>query len=384
MRGTPYPIFLIRQSKPAGVPARRFWAGVKSLSAAAHVPSAGPFIFLMGNVIYWNPWLPIQFLLNTSPVTFAVQAIRFCTRKIDPITQKEFHVTECDCGMAFVNPMPTAESIPLLYPSDYLRDKTDLTSLYNRMMTYLPVGGGKLLDIGCGQGDFINHATKAGWDVEGVDLMSWGTSHAVPIRVGDFLTMDLQEGNYDAITAWALLEHVRAPSAFFNRVSRLLKDEGLFIFAVPNFGAPGMKHCCTEDIPRHLWLFTPRAVANYLGRYGMEARVVFHSDALYTAYPFGLVRYGLRRLWKGTASCTSYQNKSVALLRNRQVKGHARDWLAEVLRSLGPLDVVLDLADLALGVLVAQASKFMGNYGVITVVAGRIRQKKSNPKLEDC
>lgn len=304
--------------------------------------------------------------------------------KIDPITRKEFHLVECDCGMAFVNPMPTAASIPLLYPSDYLRDKRDLTSLYDRMMTYLPVGGGKLLDIGCGQGDFINHAAKAGWDVEGVDLMSWGTSHAIPIRVGDFLTMDFQEGNYDAITAWALLEHVRAPSAFFDRVSRLLKDEGLFIFVVPNFGALGMKHCCTEDIPRHLWLFTPRAVENYLGRYGMEARAVFHSDALYTAYPFGLVRYGLQKLWKRTTSCRSYQNKSVALLRNRQVKGNARAWLAEVFRSLGPLDVALDLADLALGVLLAQASKLTRNYGVITVVAGRIRQKKSNPKLEDC
>ena len=304
--------------------------------------------------------------------------------KIDPITRKEFHLVECDCGMAFVNPMPTDASIPLLYPNDYLRDKRDLTTLYDRMMTYLPVGGGKLLDIGCGQGDFINHAAKAGWDVEGVDLMSWGSSHAIPIRVGDFLTMDFREGNYDAITAWALLEHVRSPSAFFNRVSRLLKDEGLFIFVVPNFGALGMKHCCTEDIPRHLWLFTPRAVENYLGRYGMEARALFHSDSLYTAYPFGLVRYGLQWLWKRTTSCGSYQNKSVALLRNRQVKGNARAWLAEVFRSLGPLDVALDLADLALGVLVAQASKLIRNYGVITVVAGRIRQKKSNPKLEDC
>jgi SAM-dependent methyltransferase len=300
--------------------------------------------------------------------------------KIDPVTNKEFHLVECGCGMAFVNPMPTAESIPLLYPDDYLRDKTDLASLYGRMMTYLPAKRGKLLDIGCGQGDFINYASKEGWQVEGVDLMNWGTPHAVPIRVGDFLTMDFQESKYDAITAWALLEHVRAPSAFFKRVSRLLKANGLFIFVVPNFGAPGMKHCCTEDVPRHLWLFTPRAVEKYLGRYGMEARAVFHNDALYTAYPFGLVRYGLQKLWKGTAHCGSYQNKSVALLRNRQIKGNARAWMAEVLRSVGALHLTLDLIDLVLGVTLAQVSKLIGNYGVTTVVAGRIGQKKSNPK----
>ena len=257
--------------------------------------------------------------------------------------------------MAFVNPMPTAESIPLLYPDDYLRDKTDLASLYSRMMTYLPVGKGKLLDIGCGRGDFINRASKEGWEVEGVDLMGWGTPHAVPIRVGDFLTMDFQDRHYDAVTAWALLEHVRAPSAFFKRVSRLLKDDGLFVFVVPNFGAPGMKHCCTEDVPRHLWLFTPAGGENYLGRYGMEAKAVFHNDSLYTAYPFGLVRYGLQRLRKRTAHCSRYQNRSVALLRNRQIKGNARAWMAEVLKSVGPLDVALDLIDLAFGVLLAQA-----------------------------
>ncbi len=300
--------------------------------------------------------------------------------KIDPITRKEFHLVECSCGMAFVNPMPTAESIPLLYPSDYLRDKKDLTALYSRMMKYLPAQRGKLLDIGCGRGDFINYASKAGWEVEGADLMDWGTSHSVPIRVGDFLTMDFEERCYDAITAWALLEHVRAPSAFFGRISRLLKDDGLFIFVVPNFGAPGMKHCCTEDVPRHLWLFTPRAVESYLARYSLEARAVYHNDALYTAYPFGLVRYGFQRLWKRTAHCSNYQNKSVAILRNRQIKGNATVWLGEVLRSVRPLDVVVDLIDLGLGVLLAQASKLIRNYGVTTVVAGRSRQKKSNPK----
>lgn len=301
--------------------------------------------------------------------------------KIDPITLKEFHLVECDCGMAFVNPMPTAESIHLLYPADYLRDKTGLTPLYSRMMRYLPSGKGrKLLDVGCGRGDFINHASKEGWAVEGVDLIDWGSPYGVTIRVGNFLTMDFQDSCYDAITAWALLEHVRAPSAFFKRVSSLLNDDGLFIFVVPNFGAPGMKHCCAEDVPRHLWLFTPRAVKRYLGQYGMEACAAFHNDALYTAYPFGLVRYGLQRPWKRVNNCSSYQNRSVALLRNRQIQGNVRAWLMEVFRAVGPLDLALDMIDLALGVLLAQVSKLVGNYGVMTVVARQIRQKKSNPK----
>jgi hypothetical protein len=128
-----------------------------------------------------------------SPATFADQH-QFPLFE-NNLSHGRVHLVECACGMAFVNPMPTAESIPLLYPGDYLRDKTDLASLYSRMMTYLPVERGKLLDIGCGRGDFINHASKEGWEVEGVDLMDWGTPHDVPIRVGDFLTMDLLLGH---------------------------------------------------------------------------------------------------------------------------------------------------------------------------------------------
>ena len=81
--------------------------------------------------------------------------------KIDSITGREYHVVECSCGMAFVNPMPTEASIPALYPEDYLKDKNDLSSLYGRMLELLPqCKGGKLLDIGCGRGDFIRHASK--------------------------------------------------------------------------------------------------------------------------------------------------------------------------------------------------------------------------------
>ena len=290
--------------------------------------------------------------------------------KWDPVTRKEYNVVECQCGMAFVNPMPTVESIPLLYPADYLKDKRDFTQLYSRMMKLLPkVSGGRLLDIGCGQGDFINHASKEGWRVEGIDLMAWDNLHALPIRVGDFLEMNLSAEKYDAVTAWALLEHVRRPSAFFEKVSQLLRDEGEFIFVVPNFEAPGMRRSCTEDIPRHLWLFSPRSVAQYLQKFGMELQSVRHDGSIYSAYPFGLLRRGLLKLWKDDAHCGRYDNKSVALLRNRQIKGNVRAWLAEVFRSVGPLDLILDAADLALGIVVAHFSKLIGNYGVITVVA---------------
>lgn len=290
--------------------------------------------------------------------------------KIDPLTRVEFHVVECRCGMAFVNPMPTEDSLPLLYPADYLKDKHGMESLYRHMVQLLPdIPGGALLDLGCGRGDFINYAASHGWRVEGIDLMGWETPHPVPIRVGNFLEMNLEGFQYDVITAWALLEHVRTPSAFFEKVSRLLRSRGQFIFVVPNFGAPGMRHSCTEDIPRHLWLFTPQSVRAYLSKNHMSVRTIIHDDSLYTAYPFGLLRHFFLRLFGTETRCSRFENRAVALLRNRQIRGNASWWLREIWRELGPLDMAVDAADLMLGVLVAKWSKLVGNYGAMTVIA---------------
>lgn len=304
--------------------------------------------------------------------------------KTDPVTREEFHLVECRCGMAFVNPMPTEESVPDLYPEDYLKDKGATEDLYHGMLKFLPERtGGRLLDIGCGRGDFIDHASRRGWDAEGVDLMAWETPHRVPIRVGNFFAMDFQERSYDVITAWAVLEHARRPSSFFRKVAGLLKEDGCFVFVVPNFEAPGMRISCTEDVPRHLNLFSRRATDAYLNKFGMEAKAVFHSDAIYTSYPFGLVRHLLYRARAEEKRCSRYENKSVKLLRNRQVKGNLRDWLIEVKNTLGPLDIAVDAVDLAVGVVVSSISKMIGNYGVMTVVAG-LRAKKKQSNEEDC
>jgi len=305
--------------------------------------------------------------------------------KIDRFTGQEFHLVECSCGMAFVNPMPTEESIPFLYPDDYLKDKSFMEPLYRRMTGYLPWNGtGRLLDVGCGRGDFIQFASTLGWEGEGVDLLDWGSPHNLPIRVGDFLEMDLPERSYDAVTAWALIEHVRKPSDYFAKVSSLLTDDGHFVFVVPNFGAPGMRHSCTEDIPRHLHLFTSRAIDAYLGAYDMRVQKLYHSSALYTAYPFGLLRYGILRLLGGQTLCSRYENRSVALLRGIQIRGNLLSWLKEVVSTVSSIDMIVDAFDLGLGIAVAETSKLVGNYGVITVIAVPNRQKKSNPIEEDC
>jgi SAM-dependent methyltransferase len=292
--------------------------------------------------------------------------------KIDWVTGREFNVVECSCGMMFVNPMPTESCIPELYPKNYLKDKAreNMDSVYQRMVSFLPNHpGGTLLDIGCGRGDFINYASGQGWNVQGVDFLKWEGACPVPIRVGDFLQMDFGGQKFDVITAWAVLEHVRKPSAFFERVSQLLKESGSFIFLVPNMAAPGMRYSCTEDVPRHLHLFSPKSIAKHLQRCGMKPRVTLHNSAVYSSYPFGLLRAVYWRLLRKDFHCHRYDNRSVLLLRNRQIRGNLGSWLKEVYETVALKDMLIDAADLTLGVFLANLSKVIRNYGTVTVVA---------------
>ncbi|MGA8830858.1 MAG: class I SAM-dependent methyltransferase [Desulfomonilaceae bacterium] len=296
--------------------------------------------------------------------------------KVDHVTGLEFHVVKCECGMVFVNPMPFEECARLLYPSDYLNEKPYLGSLFKnmlRLLPRLPEGDRRLLDVGCGTGHFIRYAAKAGWDAEGVDFEDWGSSEGgTKIRLGNFPSMDIPEQYYSVITSWAVLEHVRRPSLFFEKIGKLLHKNGTFIFTVPNVEAPGMRLSCDEDVPRHLWLFTPSTVKAYLCKYGMELETIFHNGKIYRSYPFGLVRYGWHvSIKRADPLCSVYQNKSVALLRNRSMTVHFGNWIQEVMSSLSLWDIAVDGVDLAVGIMLANVSKLIRNYGVITVVARR-------------
>jgi SAM-dependent methyltransferase len=295
--------------------------------------------------------------------------------KTDSVTKWTFNVVACSCGMVFVNPMPLEQSIPLLYRQDYHFEKPLLDSLYKKMIELLPPSNenSRLLDVGCGTGDFIKHAQEVGWNAEGVDLINWGqTYEGLKIRIGDLLCMDIPQESYDVVTAWAVLEHVKRPSLFFRKISILMKKRGYFIFTVPNVAAPGIRHSCHEDVPRHLWLFTPGAVEEYLNKNGMRIESIFHDGKIYRSYPFGLLKYaGYKLIGRKQMNCSVYENRSIALLQNRSINVHFKKWMAEVFENVPRGQIALDFFDIALGIIIATYSKMIKNYGVITVIATR-------------
>ena len=154
--------------------------------------------------------------------------------------------------------------IPLLPP---VKARTD------RLFRHLPVPpGGRLLDVGCGNGQFVLHAKDAGWQAEGIDVDAEAIAHHPDLRPG---TIEEQPADtYDAITLSHVIEHVTDPVATLEAARRALKPGGSIWLATPNLHAPGHRaygrHWLHLDPPRHLVLFTRASLRRALGAAGFK------------------------------------------------------------------------------------------------------------------
>jgi len=187
-----------------------------------------------------------------------------------------FTVVECnECGLGFVNPRPRFEEMWKCYPKEYYEEGFAQNRAYHlrryaREARYLrPIetrpGPKSLLDVGCANGDFPRFMKARGWHVEGVEV----STSSQPIT--DFMVYPQQlpeipvnRPAYDAVTAWAVLEHVHDPMAYFRKAAEVTKAGGLFVFQVPNFDSLASRRLFLEDVPRHLYFFSERTVRRYL------------------------------------------------------------------------------------------------------------------------
>lgn len=155
----------------------------------------------------------------------------------------------------------------------------------------------RLLDVGCANGDFPRFMARRGWDVEGVEV----SSSTIPVRdfpvyAQPFPKIPLDAPSYDAVTAWAVLEHVHNPKAYFHKAGRVLKPGGVFVFLVPNFISIASRRLLREDVPRHLFFFTRETVARYLAGAGLRLEREDNDGRIFTMPPENLLLYFKTRL----------------------------------------------------------------------------------------
>jgi 2-polyprenyl-3-methyl-5-hydroxy-6-metoxy-1,4-benzoquinol methylase len=128
---------------------------------------------------------------------------------------------------------------------------------------------GRLLDVGCGRGDFLHVMEERGWDVHGLDFdreaaLAARTLYGLDVRIGTLSDVVAARERFDVVTASHVLEHVPDPVEFLRQCRSLLKVDGMLILKTPNVGSFGHKRYGKNwrglEPPRHLHLFTIAAL----------------------------------------------------------------------------------------------------------------------------
>ena len=124
---------------------------------------------------------------------------------------------------------------------------------------------GRLLDIGCGTGDFLMEAKKSGWDICGFEPSDQAKSLAIQkgVPLANNLK-ELEDHSFDVITLWHVLEHIPNLEDQLSDLKRLLKADGKLIVAVPNYRSYDAmyyrEHWAAYDVPRHIWHFSQKSI----------------------------------------------------------------------------------------------------------------------------
>ena len=231
----------------------------------------------------------------------------------------EFRVVKCPrCGLAYSCPRPSPklrqqlhdpqirnaladagiiadqhripEGVPTIFAWD---SQTVHVPNYERGLRVLSRLGapGRLLDVGCAGGRFVQLAQEAGFQAKGCDIMPEQIEYGVKELGLDLVAGELQdlrfgEGEFDVVTLWDVIEHVPSPLTLTTEIARILKPGGHLLVQTPNFALrellSALGRSQNPDQYRlisfeHIYHFTPRTLSRLLRRAGFP-RVRYSVD----------------------------------------------------------------------------------------------------------
>ncbi|MCK8491998.1 class I SAM-dependent methyltransferase [Spirosoma sp. RP8] len=247
--------------------------------------------------------------VSACPVCGNQLFIPFLVCKDYLVSNQNFTIEQCkECGFRLTNPRPDAASIGSYYKSDQYISHNDessglVSTAYRLVRNYtlqsklklineLSGGQGRLLDVGCGTGAFLDTCKQGGWQVAGMEPDPDARAIAEK-KLATTIQPNLGalEGTqpFDSISLWHVLEHIPDLNETIPQLDRLLTQSGTLLIAVPNsnsYDANYFKeYWAAYDVPRHLHHFTPSTIKQLFQKHGLrlvgQRPMVF--DAFYIA-----------------------------------------------------------------------------------------------------
>jgi len=211
-------------------------------------------------------------------------------------TQNSYRMVKCkNCGLTYLNPRPDWPTLNSLYRSYHTRNQKDvetwkllMNKIYAETADFITMkfpGPGKLLDIGCGYGHFLNIMRTTGWDVKGIDTSSpaveYANSKDLSVEHGIFNNDKYTSESFNVVTLFYVLEHLQDPLDMLKKIYSILKPGGILILRVP-YTTPIVKTLSIFNIknnlydsPFHLYDFSPETLNNIVDKAGYKSINIF-------------------------------------------------------------------------------------------------------------
>jgi 2-polyprenyl-3-methyl-5-hydroxy-6-metoxy-1,4-benzoquinol methylase len=186
------------------------------------------------------------------------------------------------CSMIYTNPVPSEIATGVFYDragGEYLSpeklegDYSDVRFQRELKLFRNFCPSGAVLDVGCSSGAFLYQLKKrypndyqiCGTDISGPPL-DYAAKMGVPVIRDNFLSHTFEK-LYDAVTFWAVMEHLFDPRAFLRKAASILKPGGLCIILVPNMKSLAVRLLGGKYryiYSEHLNYFTPQTLTNFV------------------------------------------------------------------------------------------------------------------------
>ena len=240
--------------------------------------------------------------MNSCPICTTEMKFKFATKDY-LVTGESFDIVECEaCSIRTTTPFPDKKIIGNYYSSDdYIShdDKVSgiFDSIYGLVRTYqlnkkkkligkyFNKSNCKILDIGCGAGDFLQYMKENHWNINGVDTSNKARKIAnkkLNIKVMDPKDWINNKEKYDVITCWHSLEHVHEPWVYLDKIKKSLTLDGFLIVALPNYQSTDAKiykeFWAAYDTPRHLYHFTIKSMNKTIKPHGLNIESIYRMN----------------------------------------------------------------------------------------------------------
>jgi SAM-dependent methyltransferase len=201
-----------------------------------------------------------------------------------------YAVVSCSgCGLVFLSPRPTEARALALYQDpayyesetaghgydEYLEVQQNWRRTFRRRLRQIRKHQprGRVLDVGCGPGFFLDAAAALGYDAWGIDPSEPAVSlarrrHGERVALGLLEQAPFPGESFDLLVAGDAFEHVYDPRRFLAAAHGLLKPGGLLAITTPDpsslLAHVSGRSWVSFKIPEHVYYWSPATIRRAL------------------------------------------------------------------------------------------------------------------------